>query len=79
MKNIFNVLLVVLLVLTAYNTYSIQTMDAPESVDLTEVNAKINGNAAEIQTLETNMATMVDFVNAKFENLQSSETVSETE
>ena len=65
-KNKFSILIVIILLLTVYNTYKISSMDNTV-VDTTEINAKINGNAAEIQTLEGNMATMVEFVNAKFE------------
>jgi len=67
--NALNILVIIVLVLTVYNTYMIHAA-RQDPVDLTDVNAKINWNAAEIQTLEENMATMVDFVNAKFESLK---------
>jgi len=68
MKNIFNVLIVVILVLTVYNTYKIHMTSAPENTSQSAFAESINTNAAEIQTLKDNLETMVNFVNAKFEN-----------
>jgi len=78
MKNIQKIqsaVLVIILLLTLHNTYKIHSVKDTSSVeqDMSAFAEGINNNATEIQTLETNMQTMVDFVNTKFESLKSSD------
>lgn len=71
MKNIQTILLIVVLILTLYNTYTIHSAaeETPAvDQDMSAFAESINTNAAEIQTLKTNLETMVDFVNAKTSN-----------
>jgi len=59
MKNIFNVLIVVILVLTVYNTYKIHMTSAPENTSQSAFAESINTNAAEIQTLKDNQPLQI--------------------
>lgn len=77
MKNITPILLVIFILLTAYNTYKIHTINIPVQGEVIEidsnVNEKINANATEIQNLKINIETIVNFMNSKFESLQGKE------
>ena len=67
--------LAAVLLLTLYNTYTIHSADTASNTENSEAAfaESINTNAAEIQTLKDNLETMVNFVNAKFENLETTE------
>jgi len=65
--------LAVVLLLTLYNTYTIHSANTASNTGSSETAfaESINANASEIQTLKANLETMVNFVNAKFENAEA--------
>lgn len=78
-QKIQSAILIIVLILTLYNTYTIHSQsdkgyyDTYVEQDMSAFAESININASEIQTLKTNIETMVNFMNTKFESLKDSE------